>query len=67
VTHRDVGSYPAGTLLLWSDLADTTPHLTFTAVLSSTPLPVFLVFCQSGIAVILVAAENKVGPIKTPR
>ncbi|RSH94472.1 hypothetical protein EHS25_004275 [Saitozyma podzolica] len=37
------------------------------AVLSSTPLPVFLIFCQSGIAVVLVAVENKVGPIKTPR
>jgi GDP-fucose transporter C1 len=36
-------------------------------VLSSTPLPVFLLLCQTVIAVILVAAENKFGPVKTPR
>ncbi|ORX36335.1 hypothetical protein BD324DRAFT_489113 [Kockovaella imperatae] len=35
-------------------------------VLSSTPLPVFLLFCQSAMAVFLLALENRLGPIKTP-
>lgn len=35
-------------------------------VLSSTPLPVFLLLCQSCVAVLLLAVENRVGPIKKP-
>ncbi|ORY27496.1 hypothetical protein BCR39DRAFT_538287 [Naematelia encephala] len=37
------------------------------AVLTSTPLPVFLLLCQSGVAVILLATENRLGPMKTPK
>jgi GDP-fucose transporter C1 len=36
-------------------------------VLSSTPLPVFLLLCQSAVAVVLLALENKLGPAKTPK
>ncbi|KAI9632399.1 uncharacterized protein MKK02DRAFT_40703 [Dioszegia hungarica] len=36
-------------------------------VLSSNPLPVFLLFCQSAVAVGLLWLENKVGPFKTPK
>ncbi|KAK6907127.1 hypothetical protein L486_04161 [Kwoniella mangroviensis CBS 10435] len=37
------------------------------SVLSSTPMPVFLLFCQSAVAVVLLGLENMFGPYKTPR
>ncbi|WWD16703.1 hypothetical protein CI109_101134 [Kwoniella shandongensis] len=37
------------------------------SVLSSTPMPVFLLFCQSTIAVCLLGVENAFGPYKTPK
>ncbi|KAK8861392.1 hypothetical protein IAR55_002211 [Kwoniella newhampshirensis] len=37
------------------------------SVLSSTPMPVFLLFCQSSIAVCLLGVENALGPFKTPK
>lgn len=36
-------------------------------VLSSTPLPVFLLFCQSAVAIVLLYLANMFGPIKTPK
>ncbi|WVF66870.1 hypothetical protein IAT40_001613 [Kwoniella sp. CBS 6097] len=37
------------------------------SVLSSTPMPVFLLLCQSAVAVVLLGLENALGPYKTPR
>ncbi|OCF45081.1 hypothetical protein I317_01133 [Kwoniella heveanensis CBS 569] len=37
------------------------------SVLSSTPMPVFLLLCQSAVAVFLLGLENVLGPYKTPR
>ncbi|WVR03996.1 hypothetical protein IAU60_000995 [Kwoniella sp. DSM 27419] len=37
------------------------------SVLSSTPMPVFLLFCQSAVAVLLLGLENALGPYKTPK
>ncbi|WWC68839.1 uncharacterized protein I206_102774 [Kwoniella pini CBS 10737] len=37
------------------------------SVLSSTPMPVFLLLCQSAVAVVLLSLENMFGPYKTPK
>ncbi|WWC87664.1 uncharacterized protein L201_002555 [Kwoniella dendrophila CBS 6074] len=37
------------------------------SVLSSTPMPVFLLLCQSAVAVVLLGIENAFGPYKTPK
>lgn len=37
------------------------------SVLSSTPLPVFLLFCQSAMGYFLLVLESRFGPFKTPK